>query len=89
LLPDKDALDPAVSALEFEDLRSVASMVRLLPDSHRQVLARHYGLGNRIPQTHQQIGTWLGVGEQRSRQIEREALQRLRAIATTSAARAA
>jgi RNA polymerase primary sigma factor len=89
LLPDEHALDPVVNALEFEDLGSVASMVSLLPDRHRHVVERHYGLGNRVPQTHQQIGAWLGVGEQRSRQIEREALQRLRAIATSSAARAA
>jgi len=89
LLPDERARDPAVSALEFEDLGSVASMVSLLPDRHRQVLERHYGLGNRVPQTHQQIGAWLGVSEQRSRQIEHEALQRLRAIATSSASRAA
>ena len=88
LLADEHALDPAVSAAEFEDLRSVASMVSLLPDRHRQVLERHYGLGSRVPQTHQQVGAWLGVGEERSRQIEREALQRLRAIATSSAARA-
>src|ERR1700761_5835651 len=89
LLPDEQALDPAVSALEVEDLGSVARMVRLLPERHRQVLERHYGLGNRVAQTHRQVGAWLGVGEERSRQIEREALQRLRAIATTTAARAA
>ncbi len=89
LLPDEHALDPAVSAVEVEDLGSVARMVGLLPERHRQVLERHYGLGNRVAQTHQQVGAWLGVGEERSRQIEREALQRLRAIATTTAARAA
>lgn len=89
LVPDEHALDPAVRAVEFEDLGSVVRMVMLLPDRHRQVLERHCGLGNGVPQTHQQVGAWLGVGEDRSRQIEREALQRLRAIATTSAARAA
>jgi RNA polymerase primary sigma factor len=89
LLSDEHALDPAVSAVEVEDLGSVARMVGLLPERHRQVLERYYGLGNRVPETHQQVGAWLGVGEERSRQIEREALQRLRAIATTTAARAA
>ena len=89
LLADEHAPDPATTAVESADLGSVVSLVRLLPDRHRQVLERHYGLGNRVPQTHQQVGAWLGVGEERSRQIEREALQRLRAIATTSAARAA
>ena len=40
-------------------------------------------------QTHQQIGAWLGVGEDRSRQIEREALHRLRTIADATARLAA
>jgi RNA polymerase primary sigma factor len=89
LLADEHAPDPATTAFESADLGSVVSLVTLLPDRHRQVLERHYGLGHRVAQTHQQVGTWLGIGEERSRQIEREALQRLRAIATTTAARAA
>lgn len=57
-------------------------MLRLLPPRHREVLVRRYGLNNTPAQTHEQIGNWLGVGEERSRQIEREALNRLRQVAT-------
>ena len=60
-------------------------MLRLLPERHREVLVRRYGLNQRQGQSHEEIGEWLGVGEERSRQIEREALHRLRSIAGTSA----
>ena len=60
-------------------------MMRLLPERHREVLIRRYGLNDRPAQSHQEIGKWLAVGEERSRQIEREGLHRLRSIAATSA----
>jgi DNA-directed RNA polymerase sigma subunit (sigma70/sigma32) len=44
------------------------------------VLVRRYGFNDNPEQSHEEIGQWLGVGEERSRQIEREALHRLRAI---------
>jgi DNA-directed RNA polymerase sigma subunit (sigma70/sigma32) len=60
-------------------------MLRRLPERHREVLVRRYGLHQTVAQSHQKIGEWLGVGEERSRQIEREALHRLRTIANASA----
>jgi Sigma-70, region 4 len=47
-------------------------------ERQREVIVRRYGLGDDGAQTHEQIGEWLGVGEERSRQIERDALHRLR-----------
>ena len=44
------------------------------------VLVRRYGLGGEEPETHAEIGARLGVGEERSRQLEREALRRLRSL---------
>ena len=64
----------------------VRSMLRLLPDRHRDVVIRRYGLNQRPPESHEQIKTSLGVGQERSRQIELEALHRLRTIATAQAA---
>ena len=45
------------------------------------MITRRYGLNDGRAQSHDEIGEWLGVGEERSRQIEREALHRLRSIA--------
>ena len=82
---DERAVDPCERAIAREDRRQVWAMLRLLPTRHREVLERRYGLGHQVAQSHQQIGQWLGVGEERSRQIEREALQRLRAVACPAA----
>jgi DNA-directed RNA polymerase sigma subunit (sigma70/sigma32) len=41
------------------------------------VLARHYGIGQ-LPQTLAQIGAQLGITAERARQIEKEALDKLR-----------
>jgi RNA polymerase primary sigma factor len=84
-LVDVRAGDPFESAIADESQDEVSSMLRLLPERHREVIVRRFGLGDDNPQTHDQIGEWLGVGEERSRQIEREALHRLRSIAVAPA----
>jgi RNA polymerase primary sigma factor len=86
LIADHRAADPPERAVVGEESRRVRRMVRLLPQRHRDVVIRRYGLGLQAPQSHEQIGAWLGVGEERSRQLEREAVRRLRAIATAQAA---
>jgi RNA polymerase primary sigma factor len=85
LLADVRAADPFESAIARESRDEVSSMLRLLPQRHREVIVRRYGLTADGAQTHEQIGERLGVGEERSRQLEREALHRLRSIATASA----
>ena len=60
--------------------RRLRSMLALLPERQREVLVRRYGLRGARPQSHKEIGAWLGVGDERSRQLEHQALQRLRAL---------
>jgi RNA polymerase primary sigma factor len=81
LVADETAIDPAERAIAHEDQRSIPAMLRFLPDRDREVLERRYGLGRGRGQTHAEIGRCLGVGQERSRQIEREALHRLRVVA--------
>ena len=81
LIADDRAVDPLERAIVREDHQAVSKMLPLLPERHRQVVIRRYGLNNQRAQTHHEIGEWLGVGEERSRQLEREALHRLRSIA--------
>jgi RNA polymerase primary sigma factor len=85
LLADAQAGDPFESAISHESRDEVSSMLHLLPERHREVIVRRYGFSNGGAQTHEQIGERLGVGQERSRQIEREALHRLRSIAAASA----
>jgi RNA polymerase primary sigma factor len=85
LIADARAIDPSESAIAHERRDGVSAMLRLLPSRHREVLVRRYGLnGNRV-QSHEEIGRRLGVGEERSRQLERESLHRLRSTSATSA----
>jgi RNA polymerase primary sigma factor len=78
LLPDPDAADPSGLAVEHETRRQLWSMIGTLPARHRQVLVLRYGLDGAGPRGHAAISARLGVGEERSRQLEREALHRLR-----------
>jgi len=80
LVADPGAADPwrAVDAQAVR--REVAAMVATLPSRHREVVLRRYGLRGRPASSHAEIGASLGVGEERSRQLEREALQRLRQL---------
>jgi RNA polymerase primary sigma factor len=80
LVADPEAVDPWREVDERETRRQLWSMVRILPHRHRKVLIRRYGLDGEGAQSHTEIGRSLGVGEQRSRQLEREALHRLRAL---------
>jgi RNA polymerase primary sigma factor len=81
LIADRDGVDPAERAIARERTGQLSEMLDRLPERHRLVLVRRYGLGGRRVRSHAEIGSSMGVGEERSRQIEREALQRLRSIA--------
>jgi RNA polymerase primary sigma factor len=83
MIADTRAVDPSASVIEQEEREEVGAMVRLLPQRHRDVLARRYGLGGGPVQSHTEIGRSLGVGDERSRQLERESLHRLRSISAT------
>ena len=85
LVADDRAVDPSAAAIELEDRHEVSAMLRLLPERHREVLIRRYGLNDSPVHSHEEIAQWLSVGEERSRQIELEALHRLRSISAASA----
>jgi DNA-directed RNA polymerase sigma subunit (sigma70/sigma32) len=86
LIADDNATDPSEGAIESDESRTVWNMPRLLPERHRAVVVRRYGFDQQAPESHEQIGTWLEISEERSHQLEREALHRLRTIATARAA---
>jgi RNA polymerase primary sigma factor len=88
LIADDHAVDPWRWIDERESHRWLWSVVGLLPDRHREVLLRRYGLPGDEPETHAAIGARLGVGEDRSRQLEREALHRLRSLGDSARAAA-
>ena len=80
LVADPGADDPWGHLDEDETRRQVWAMLKLLPSRHREVLVRRYGVVGGAAETHAEIGAQLGVGEERSRQLEHEALHRLREL---------
>jgi RNA polymerase primary sigma factor len=77
---DPDAVDPWQHVDDEATRRQLSSMLKLLPPRHREVLVRRYGIDGQGGAPHAQIGASLGVGEERSRQLEREALHWLREL---------
>jgi RNA polymerase primary sigma factor len=81
LITDRSAIDPSRNVIERESRNEVNAMLRMLPPRHREVVVRRFGLSGEREQSHAEIAELLGVGEERSRQLEREALHRLRSTA--------
>ncbi len=82
-IADPHGAEPDDGVVRDEVRREVWRLLRLLPERHRHVLIRRYGIGGGRPQIHRDIGERLGVKEERSRQLEREALHRLRELPTS------
>jgi RNA polymerase primary sigma factor len=80
LIPDAAAAAPWERASERETRSQLSRMLNALPAKHREVLMRRYGLNGTPAQEHGEIADWLGVGANRSRQLEREALHWLREL---------
>jgi RNA polymerase primary sigma factor len=56
----------------------VSQALRKLTTRERDVVQRRFGLGGERPQTLEEIGSLLNLSRERIRQIEREALERMR-----------
>ncbi len=70
-----------VAQLENNDMHShIEQWLELLTDKQREVLARRFGLLHFEPQTLEEVGNEIGLTRERVRQIQVEALRRLREI---------
>jgi RNA polymerase nonessential primary-like sigma factor len=78
LLPDQAADPPetSVGARELEHL--VRDWLDSLPHKQRHVIERRYGLNRHEPTTLEDLAIELGLTRERVRQIQQEALQRLK-----------
>jgi RNA polymerase sigma factor (sigma-70 family) len=82
LVADPDPVDPWCHLDDLETRQRAWSLLKVLPRRHREVLVRRYGLAGGEAQTHAQTAAALGIGDERSRQLENEALRRLRELDT-------
>jgi RNA polymerase sigma factor (sigma-70 family) len=82
-IPDAHPQRAADRVFHRDEVRQLLSQ---LDERERDVLAAHYGLDDETsaPATYEEVGERLGISKQRVRQIERVAMAKLRAEATTS-----
>jgi RNA polymerase primary sigma factor len=76
LFSDPTALDPLEEADESLERDAVRRAVNNLPERERQLIALRFGLDGE-PHTLEEIGRQLGIGRERVRQLERDALAKL------------
>ncbi len=80
VLTDGRVSDPA-ELLQEEDIRgSIDGWIEELPEKQREVLARRFGLRGFEPATLEEVGEEIGLTRERVRQIQVDALRRLRDI---------
>jgi RNA polymerase primary sigma factor len=78
VLEDRNALDPEEAAASRMDRESLVRMLDRLPPRERDILRMRYGLEDREPLTLTEIGERLGITRERARQLETQAINRLR-----------
>jgi RNA polymerase primary sigma factor len=80
LIAGTDGSEVGQAAETAETRRDLGALLALLPARHREVLVRHYGLLGDREESYDEIADRLGVGMERTRQIERQALHWLRSL---------
>ncbi len=79
-IPDENNTDPS-DLLQDDDMRgNIESWLSQLTDKQREVVERRFGLHGHDVSTLEEVGNQIGVTRERVRQIQIEALKRLREI---------
>ena len=75
---DENAQNPEASLLRADDLKQVLGLLEQMHQREAAVRRLRYGLSGEDPKTFEEIGDRFGLTRERIRQIEREALAKLR-----------
>lgn len=78
MIPDENNLDPAQQVQGRLAHERIESWLKRLEPKQREVVERRFGLHGHEPHTLEEIGEILGVTRERVRQIQLEALRRLK-----------
>jgi RNA polymerase nonessential primary-like sigma factor len=79
-IADEDALDPEQRLQDENITGNLNKWLDLLPEKHADVLTRRFGLRGHEMATLEEVGREIGLTRERVRQIQVEALKRLREI---------
>ncbi len=78
MIPDENSPDPAAQVQRQDLMIKLEALLTDLSDKHQEVLARRFGLRGHKTSTLEEVGTDIGLTRERVRQIQMEALRRLR-----------
>jgi RNA polymerase sigma factor (sigma-70 family) len=78
VLRDTNTPSPATAVNEQGRRKYLNECIAELPDTERNVLRMRYGLGSETPRTLDSIGKQFGITRERVRQIEKQAIGKLR-----------
>jgi RNA polymerase primary sigma factor len=84
---DERASDTPGEVMREMEAEGLREAIGCLPERHRRVLVRRYGLDNREPATLAELGGDLGISRERVRQLQREAEWSVRAASRKILAR--
>jgi RNA polymerase nonessential primary-like sigma factor len=79
-IPDENNPDPSVLLQEEDVLNNLEYWLSQLNEKQREVVERRFGLHGRKISTLEEVGNQIGVTRERVRQIQMDALKRLREI---------
>ncbi len=79
-IADTETSDPEVLLQNTNISGNLDKWLDMLPDKHAEVLSRRFGLRNYEMSTLEEVGTEIGLTRERVRQIQVEALRKLREI---------
>ncbi len=78
VVADGASPDPATTVQDADLMSKLEGLVAGLPERQQSVLLRRFGLGGHEPATLEEVGAALGLTRERVRQVQIEALKRLR-----------
>lgn len=80
LIQDLEAAQPQEELVRRELKRTLDELLGMLDERQRQVLRLHYGMADGVCYSLEKISQVIGVSKERTRQIERQAMDRLKKL---------
>lgn len=83
ILEDRSSMQPHEAVIRSELETALRSMLAELNPRQQQILSLHFGLEDAHEYSLEEIGKKLGISKERTRQIERQAMEKLQKLGTS------
>lgn len=78
LIEDKKSISPLDAVINRDLQEKIHKMLNMLSPKEERILRMRFGLGDEMPHTLEEVGQMFGVSRERIRQIEAQALRKLK-----------